>query len=80
MVTYLIDSTFIKVFNFDFCLFLKRAIMSFEEAALEKASAELEMTIKLCSSSNKMLSSLKKAFGLTKSTSSSFSTLKEQVR
>ena len=52
--------------------------MSFEEQSLEKASADLETTIKLCSNSSKVLSSFKKAFSLTKSNSSS-SSLHQQV-
>ena len=38
--------------------------MSFEEQSLETASNDLETTIRLCSNTNKVLSSLKKAFSL----------------
>jgi hypothetical protein len=38
--------------------------MSFEEQQLEKASNELDTTIRLCSNTNKVLSSFKKAFSL----------------
>jgi hypothetical protein len=55
--------------------------MSFEENSMEKAASDLEKTIKLCSNSNKVLSSLKKAFSFSSksnSSSSSASSLLQQ--
>ena len=46
-----------------------RAIITFEEPLLEKSQKELESTEKLCSDQTKMFKGLKKAFGMSSSTS-----------
>lgn len=50
-----------------------KAIMSFEDHLLDQASKNLEITERLCSNNNKMLSSMKKLFGISKSNSSNSS-------
>ena len=47
-----------------------RAVLTFEDQLLEKATKDIESTEKLCSESTKMFSSLKKAFGMSSSSSS----------
>ena len=44
--------------------------MTFEDQLLEQAQKELEATQKLCSDSTKMFSGIKKAFGMSSSSSS----------
>ncbi len=52
--------------------------MTFEEQLLEQAQKDLENTEKICTDSTKIVSSFKKAFGL--STSSSSGQLNKQVK
>jgi hypothetical protein len=44
--------------------------MTFEDPLLDKAQKDIESTEKLCSNQTKMFSSIKKAFGISSSSSS----------